>query len=278
MRAAGFSTDLPYEELVTCSAPRSTRSSAEADRGPRPTPPSCSATSPPASPRTTSSPRFAASAAARSATPARSTPSPPGCCSSSSGRATRLQRYLLPPAEDLRGDGAPRLALDHRRPRRRADRDRPRSPTASSCPTGRVAPAPADDLRRQGRRGAALPAGPPGRGGRDARARGRGPPRRAARAPTASGPGSRSSAPSGTYVRTLIETLGDAYCEELRRTAVGAAAVEDAGAELAPARGARLPAERASSPRRRPRRSATAARSTPRSRRGASRVRLSRRR
>jgi tRNA pseudouridine55 synthase len=27
---------------------------------------------------------------------------------------------------------------------------------------------------------------------------------------------------SGTYVRTLIETLGDAYCEELRRTAIGA--------------------------------------------------------
>ena len=26
---------------------------------------------------------------------------------------------------------------------------------------------------------------------------------------------------TGTYVRTLIETLGDAYCERLRRTAVG---------------------------------------------------------
>lgn len=26
---------------------------------------------------------------------------------------------------------------------------------------------------------------------------------------------------SGTYVRTLIETLGDAYCEELRRTSIG---------------------------------------------------------
>ena len=29
---------------------------------------------------------------------------------------------------------------------------------------------------------------------------------------------------SGTYIRTLIETLGDAYCEELRRTAIGHAA------------------------------------------------------
>jgi tRNA pseudouridine55 synthase len=37
---------------------------------------------------------------------------------------------------------------------------------------------------------------------------------------------------SGTYVRTLIETLGDAYCSELRRTAIGPFRIEDAGAEL----------------------------------------------
>jgi tRNA pseudouridine55 synthase len=37
---------------------------------------------------------------------------------------------------------------------------------------------------------------------------------------------------TGTYVRTLIETLGDAYCEQLRRTAVGPFRVEDAGVEL----------------------------------------------
>lgn len=37
---------------------------------------------------------------------------------------------------------------------------------------------------------------------------------------------------SGTYVRTLIETLGDAYCESLRRVAIGPLRVEDAGAEL----------------------------------------------
>jgi tRNA pseudouridine55 synthase len=36
---------------------------------------------------------------------------------------------------------------------------------------------------------------------------------------------------SGTYVRTLIETLGDAYCEELRRTAVGPLRLEDAADE-----------------------------------------------
>ncbi len=34
---------------------------------------------------------------------------------------------------------------------------------------------------------------------------------------------------TGTYVRTLIETLGDAYCSQLRRTAVGPFGVEDAG-------------------------------------------------
>ena len=37
---------------------------------------------------------------------------------------------------------------------------------------------------------------------------------------------------TGTYVRTLIETLGDAYCERLRRTAIGPFRVEDAGAEI----------------------------------------------
>ncbi len=36
---------------------------------------------------------------------------------------------------------------------------------------------------------------------------------------------------TGTYVRTLIETLGDAYCESLRRTAIGPFRIEDASAE-----------------------------------------------
>jgi len=37
---------------------------------------------------------------------------------------------------------------------------------------------------------------------------------------------------TGTYVRTLLETLGDAYCAELRRTAIGPFRVEDAGEEI----------------------------------------------
>lgn len=48
---------------------------------------------------------------------------------------------------------------------------------------------------------------------------------------------------SGTYVRTLVETLGDAYCESLRRTAIGPFRVDDAGEELSlPAVAGMLPA------------------------------------
>jgi tRNA pseudouridine55 synthase len=39
---------------------------------------------------------------------------------------------------------------------------------------------------------------------------------------------------AGTYVRTLIETLGDAYCERLRRVAIGPFAVAEAGREPLP--------------------------------------------
>jgi tRNA pseudouridine55 synthase len=37
---------------------------------------------------------------------------------------------------------------------------------------------------------------------------------------------------TGTYVRTLVETLADAYCAELRRTAIGPFQVGDAGEEI----------------------------------------------
>jgi tRNA pseudouridine55 synthase len=39
---------------------------------------------------------------------------------------------------------------------------------------------------------------------------------------------------SGTYVRSLIEELGDAYCESLRRTAVGDLRIDDAGEAIHP--------------------------------------------
>jgi tRNA pseudouridine55 synthase len=43
--------------------------------------------------------------------------------------------------------------------------------------------------------------------------------------------GFRIECSSGTYVRSLIADLGDAYCEELRRTAIGPFAVADADPE-----------------------------------------------
>jgi len=45
---------------------------------------------------------------------------------------------------------------------------------------------------------------------------------------------------AGTYVRTLVETLEDAYCAELRRTAIGPFRVEDAGEEVPAERVAEL--------------------------------------
>ncbi|HEY7949856.1 MAG TPA: tRNA pseudouridine(55) synthase TruB [Solirubrobacterales bacterium] len=51
----------------------------------------------------------------------------------------------------------------------------------------------------------------------------------------ASGPGDAEyeiECSAGTYIRTLIETLGDAYCEELRRTAIGPFRVEETGREF----------------------------------------------
>lgn len=53
---------------------------------------------------------------------------------------------------------------------------------------------------------------------------------------------------AGTYIRTLVETLDDAYCAQLRRTAIGPFRIEDAGdefgleqiAELVPAAAASL--------------------------------------
>jgi tRNA pseudouridine55 synthase len=43
---------------------------------------------------------------------------------------------------------------------------------------------------------------------------------------------------SGTYVRSLVTDLGDAYCEELERTAVGPFRLEDASERIVPLRAA----------------------------------------
>lgn len=49
---------------------------------------------------------------------------------------------------------------------------------------------------------------------------------------TAEGPTYEIECSKGTYIRTLIETLDDAYCSSLRRTAIGPFQVESAGKEL----------------------------------------------
>jgi tRNA pseudouridine55 synthase len=45
---------------------------------------------------------------------------------------------------------------------------------------------------------------------------------------------------AGTYIRTLVETLDDAYCEELRRSAIGPFRIENAEEEVAAAEVAEL--------------------------------------
>jgi tRNA pseudouridine55 synthase len=45
---------------------------------------------------------------------------------------------------------------------------------------------------------------------------------------------------TGTYVRTLLETLEDAYCSDLRRAAIGPFRIEDAGVEVPAGRVAEL--------------------------------------
>ena len=57
---------------------------------------------------------------------------------------------------------------------------------------------------------------------------------------------------SGTYVRSLIADLGDAYCVELRRTAIGPFEVADDGALRGARRRARVPARGRADRRRRP--------------------------
>jgi tRNA pseudouridine55 synthase len=49
---------------------------------------------------------------------------------------------------------------------------------------------------------------------------------------------------SGTYVRTLIETLDDAYCERLRRTAIGPLTLARVGETLEPAEALAFMSER----------------------------------
>ena len=131
----------------------------------------------------------------------------------------------------------------HRRPRGRDRRDRAPSPTRCAADR-RGPPAPAGLLGGQGRRRARLQPRAARGGGRAARAR------RSTvhRFEQLWREGDRVEleieCSSGTYVRSLVADLGDAYCEALRRTAIGPFRVEDADGStiVALERRARLPA------------------------------------
>ena len=115
------------------SAARSAPSST-AERGRRRAPARCcSATSRPGSPRTTWSPGSGASAACKAGHAGTLDPFATGLLLVLLGPGDPAAALPHRPAEDLPGDGAARLALEHRRPRRRADRDRARPRARWSC-------------------------------------------------------------------------------------------------------------------------------------------------
>ena len=142
------------------------------------------------------------------------------------GRATRLQRYLLELPKTYLADRPPRLALLDRRPGRRADRDGRGPRRASSCPPGEIEQrVPMTSAVKVGGERLYKKA----HSGEEVET-----PTRTVtvhRAELLESDEERASfeieCSSGTYVRTLIETLDDAYCESLRRTAIGPFAVPD---------------------------------------------------
>ena len=155
------------------------------------------------------------------------------------GRATRLARYLAPlpktyevvarlGARSITGDPEGEIV------------ETGASPRDARAAARRRAPAPAGLLGGQDRRRARLRAGPARRGGRDRRARGDGPRGRELRWREGDRAGLRFVCSSGTYVRSLVEALGgDAYCLELRRTAIGPFAAARRLAGQGPAQRAR---------------------------------------
>ena len=137
------------------------------------------------------------------------------------------------PAQALRDRRPPRRDVEHRRHRGR-DRQTGRDPARPAAAADRRdAPAPADALGWEGRRRARVHARATRGELREARAD-----RDGARfeqlwreSGERDGPqaaGYEIDCGSGTYVRSLITDLGDAYCLELRRTAIGPFEVADA--------------------------------------------------
>ena len=135
------------------------------------------------------------------------------------GRATRVQRFLMALAKDLRDGRAAGVDVDDRRPRGRDHRDRARAAgrAVAADRLVRQRPPAYSAVRIDGQRAYEL-----------ARARGETvevPEREVTvyrfeqlLARRATAPAFVIECSSGTYVRSLIADLGDAYCVELRRT------------------------------------------------------------
>ena len=159
------------------------------------------------------------------------------------GRATRAQRFLM--ALPKRYETVARLGWTSTTGDPEGEIAPGRVPPEPlELPTGRIRQRPPaySAVQVGGRRAYALARA--GEHGRAARARGRGPRgssscwRDGERAAFAIECG------SGTYVRSLIADLGDAYCLELRRTAIGPFDVADAGRFVAAGRRARASCRR----------------------------------
>ena len=183
-------------------------------------------------------------AAGRSATPARSTRSPPACCSCWSARATRAQRFLMALPKTYETVARLGWTSDTGDRDGELDRDRPRAGARSSCRPGEHAPAPAGLLGGEGRRRAGLRAG--ARRGEEVEV----PARRVTRPPLRAAVARRR--PRGVRDRVLVGHLraladrrpGRRLLRGARRTAIGA--VPRGGrrprARRAARRGARVPA------------------------------------
>jgi tRNA pseudouridine55 synthase len=145
------------------------------------------------------------------------------------GQATRAQRFLMELPKTYRA--VARLGWVSSTGDRDGELAPGRTPSSLEIPVGDLMQAPpaysavkvgGERLYKKARRGEAVEAPPR--------------PVKVYRADLLSSDGERAEyeieCSSGTYVRSLIADLGDAYCEELRRTAIGPFSVEETGREL----------------------------------------------
>ena len=146
------------------------------------------------------------------------------------GRATRVQRFLM--ALPKRYETVARLGWTSTTGDPEGELAPGRMPDEPlALPTGTIRQRPPaySAVKVGGQRAYALARR--GRGGRGARARGAGEALRPAVARRRARAAFAIECSSGTYVRSLIADLGDAYCLELRRTAIGPFEVADADDE-----------------------------------------------